>query len=96
MDLFCALSEYKNSPFFNEGNYRLAIRNDITSIVNIGTDFAQHGNYNYAVVCWLYVLNGGYDNAEAYSNLGVSYYYGNGIEQNFELAISFYKKAPDK
>ena len=75
-----ALSNYHNSLFYNEEWHRLAIEGDIDSIVNIGTDFARYEMMEYAVACWQYVINNGHGTAEAYSNLGVSYYYGNGVD----------------
>lgn len=91
-----ALSNYHNSLFYNEEWHRLAIEGDIDCIVNIGTDFAHSEMMEYAVACWQYVIDSGHGLAEAYSNLGVSYYYGNGVKQDYKKAVQYYQKAAAK
>ena len=91
-----ALSNYHNSLFYNEEWHRLAIEGDIDCIVNIGTDFARSEMMEYAVACWQYVIDSGHGLAEAYSNLGVSYYYGNGVKQDYKKAVQYYQKAAAK
>ncbi len=90
------LNNYPHCQYYNEQWYLLAMKNDIESIVNIGTDFARAEMPEYAVACWQYVIDSGYGTAEAYSNLGVSYYYGNGIEQDYKKAVQYYQKAAAK
>lgn len=91
-----ALSNYHNSLFYNEEWHRLAIEGDIDCIVNIGTDFARSEMMDYAVACWQYVIDTGHGTAEAYSNLGVSYYYGNGVSQDYNKAVQYYQRAAAK
>lgn len=91
-----ALSNYHNSLYYNEEWHRLAIDGDVASIVNIGTDFSRSEMMEYAVACWQYVIDTGQGTAEAYSNLGVSYYYGNGVKQDCKKAVQYYQKAAAK
>ena len=90
-----ALSNYHNSLYYNQEWYRLAIKGDIDSIVNIGTDFARSEMMDYAVACWQHVIDNGHGTAEAYSNLGVSYYYGNGVCQDYKKAVQYYQMAAE-
>lgn len=96
MSLQEALSNYHNSLYYNEEWHRLAIDGDVDSIVNIGTDFARSDMMDYAVACWQYVIDAGHGTAEAYSNLGVSYYYGNGVSQDYKKAVQYYQRAAAK
>ena len=96
MSLEDALLNYHNSPYYNKQLHVLAQDGDVDSIVNIGTDFARSGMMDYAVACWQYVVDIGHGTAEAYSNLGVSYYYGNGVKQDYNKAIQYYQKAAAK
>ncbi len=91
-----ALANYHNSLYYNKEWHRLAIDGDIDSIVNIGTDFARSEMMDYAVACWKYVIDIGHGTAEAYSNLGVSYYYGNGVSQDYMKAVQYYQRAAAK
>jgi TPR repeat protein len=91
-----ALANYHNSLYYNQEWHRLAIKGDIDIIVNIGTDFARSEMMEYAVACWQYVIDSGHGTAEAYSNLGVSYYYGNGVKQDYIKAVKYYQIAADK
>lgn len=91
-----ALSNYHNSLFYNEEWHKLAIEGDIDCIVNIGTDFARSEMMEYAVTCWQYVIDNGHGTAEAYSNLGVSYYYGNGVCHDYKKAVQYYQRAAAK
>lgn len=91
-----ALSNYHNIMYYNKEWHRRAIDGDVDSIVNIGTDFARSEMMEYAVACWQFVIDTGHGTAEAYSNLGVSYYYGNGVNQNFKKAVQYYQIAADK
>ena len=90
------LVNYHNSLYYNQEWHRLAIKGDIDSIVNIGTDFARSEMMDYAVACWQHVIDNGHSTAEAYSNLGVSYYYGNGIYQDYKKAVQYYQRAAAK
>ncbi len=91
-----ALSNYHNSLYYNEEWHKLAMDGDVDSIVNIGTDFARSEMMEHAVACWQYVIDTGHGIAEAYSNLGVSYYYGNGVKQDYKKAVQYYQKAAAK
>lgn len=96
MSLNDLLEEYTNSPFYNKEWHELALKGDIDSIVNIGTDYTRSEMMDYAITCWQYVIDIGKGTAEAYSNLGVSYYYGNGIQQDYKKAVQYYQKAAAK
>ena len=91
-----ALVNYHNSLYYNNEWHRLAIKGDIDSIVNVGTDFARSEMMDYAVACWQHVIDNGHGTAEAYSNLGVSYYYGNGVNQDYKKAVQYYQRAAAK
>lgn len=96
MSIEDVLKEYTNCMFYNDQWYRLAQNNDIDSIVNIGVDFERSEMMEYAIACWQYVIDIGKGTAEAYSNLGVSYYYGNGGNQDYRKAVQYYQKAAAK
>lgn len=91
-----ALINYPKSLFYNKQRHMLAQDGDIDSIVNIGTDFARSEMIDYAVTCWQYVIDIGHGTAESYSNLGVFYYYGNGVRQDCKKAVQYYQKAAAK
>ena len=91
-----ALTNYPNSLFYNKQRHMMAQDGDIDSIVNIGTYFAHSEMMEYAVACWQYVIDTGNGTAEAYSNLGVSYYYGNGVNQDYKKAVQYYQRAAAK
>ena len=96
MNIDEAINEYPNCLYYNKQWHVLAQNGDIDSIVNIGTDFARCEMMDYAVTCWQYVIDSGKGTAEAYSNLGVSYYYGNGVIQDYKKAVQYYQKAAAK
>lgn len=87
------INDYPNCLYYNEQWHKLAQNGDVDSIVNIGTDFARCEMMQQAVTCWKYIINSGKGTAEAYSNLGVSYYFGNGISQDYDKAVLCYQKA---
>lgn len=87
------INVYPNCLYYNEQWHKLAQKGDTNSIVNIGTDFARCEMMLHAVTCWKYIIDSGKGTAEAYSNLGVSYYYGNGVAQDYDKAVLYYKKA---
>ena len=91
-----ALSNYHNSLYYNKEWHKKAIDGDVDTIVNIGTDFARSEMMEYAVACWQYVIDTGQGTPEAYSNLGVSYYYGNGVNQDYKKAVQYYQRAAAK
>ena len=90
------LLEYRHCPFFNRQRYNDATNDNMVDIINVGCDFARAMMFEYAVSCWQYVINCGSDNPEALLNLGVSYYYGNGVKQDYKKAVSFYSRAAEK
>ena len=94
MDIINLLEVYKNDcPYFDDFKYLEVQNGDIISIVNIGADFARAGMFENAVKCWEYVANLGQGNSEVYSNLAVSYYYGNGVQQDYKKAVKYYQRA---
>lgn len=94
MDIRAILSDYTKLYYFNEDWYNKAMtENDTISIVNIGTDYAKAEMFEHAVVCWEYIANKGEGNADVFCNLGVSYYYGNGVKQDLKKAVSYYQRA---
>lgn len=92
MSIEDVLNEYHNSLYYNEQWLKLALNGDVDSIVNIGTDFARSEMIEYAITCWQYVIDSGKSSAEAYSNLGVSYYYGNGVNKITKRLFCIIKK----
>jgi len=77
--------------YFDERRYNEAMAGDDMSFCDIGMDFARGNEYDYAVDCWKNIEHK--DIAAVYNNLGVSYFYGNGVEQNFEKALEYYKRS---
>lgn len=90
-DIKLMIEEYKDCLYFNEDWYLDALQGDPISICDIGTDFAREQNYENAVQCWLYLDRINKADASTYCNLGVAYYYGNGIIQNIEKAVHYYQ-----
>ena len=93
MNINEVINDYPNCLYYNEQWHKLAHKGDTDSIVNIGTDFARCEMMQQAVTCWKYIIDSGKGTAEAYSNLGVSYYYGNGVAQDYDKAVLYYIKA---
>ncbi len=88
------LSNYKNCLFYDAERLKMALDGDVIEISNIGTDFARSQMFEDAVKCWEYIVDSGLStNPETYNNLGVSYYYGNGVDVNYEKAVHYYQKA---
>lgn len=95
MNIDEVIKDYPNCLHYNIQWHKLAQKGDIESIVNIGTDFARCDMMQHAVTCWKYLIDSNKGTAEAFSNLGVSYYYGNGVSQNYEQAVLYYQKAAE-
>lgn len=94
MDIKKVISDYMNYSFSYTEWYEKALYEDDTlSIINIGTDYAKAEMYEHAVTCWKYIADKGCGNPDVYSNLGVSYYYGNGVERDYKKAVSYYQRA---
>lgn len=92
MNLNDILATYK-SLFQNEERYNLASQGDNIEVCNVGTDFASVGMFKEAIGCWEYIVAQGTANADAYCNLGVCYYYGNGVEMDKRKAVRYYQRA---
>ena len=90
------LVNYKNCLFFDNKRLTKALNGDIVEISNIGTDFARSQMFEDAIKCWEYIISNMSTNPETYNNLGVSYYYGNGVDINYEKAVHYYEKAAAK
>ena len=94
MNINDLLEIYENEcPYYNNARYEEAKCGDLISIINVGTDFARSEMFKHAVDCWLYVADLGKGNADVFSNLGISYYYGNGVPQDYKKAVHYYQRA---
>lgn len=88
------LADYHSCSYYDENRMQAALNGDVIEISNIGTDFARCQMFTEANECWEYCIESRMPtNPEAYTNLGVSYFYGNGVEVNYEKAVHFYQKA---
>ena len=88
------LADYYNCFYYDETRMQAALNGDVIEISNIGTDFARSQMFAEAIECWEYIIESGMPTTpETYNNLGVSYFYGNGIEVNYEKAVHYYQKA---
>lgn len=73
--------------------YELNVEMDLC---NIGTDFAREGLFEEAIGMWTELIRSNKAIPEVYCNLGVSYFYGNGVEQDEEKAVHYYQLAAAK
>lgn len=88
------LAEYYNCIYYNDSRMNAALDGDVIEISNIGTDFAKSQMFTEAIECWEYIVESELPtNPETYNNLGVSYFYGNGVDVNYEKAVHYYQKA---
>lgn len=88
------LADYNNCFYYDENRMQAALKGDIKEISNIVTDFARSQMFVEAIECCEYIVESGMPTPpETYNNLGVSYFYGNGIEVNSEKAVHYYQKA---
>lgn len=87
------LKEYRECLFYDSNRYMRAKNGDNIELTNIGCDFARCEMFEQAIACWQLIEAEGHANAEVYINLGVSYYYGNGVPQNEVKAVSYYLQA---
>ena len=88
------LLNYKNCLFYDANRLKMALNGDAIEISNIGTDFARCQMFEDAVKCWEYIVDSEMPtNPETFNNLGVSYYYGNGVDINYKKAVHYYQKA---
>lgn len=58
---------------------------------DIGYKFYEKGNYKKALEVWVIEAEAG--NKEALYNIGLLYFFGNGVEKNLPLAFSYCQKA---
>ena len=88
------LADYYNCFYYDENRMQAALNGDVIEISNIGTDFARSQMFTEAIECWEFIVESGMStNPETYNNLGVSYFYGNGVGVNYEKAVHFFQKA---
>ena len=88
------LADYYNCFYYDETRMQAALNGDVIEISNIGTDFARSQMFAEAIECWEYIVESGMSTTpETYNNLGVCYFYGNGVEVNYEKAVHYYQKA---
>ncbi len=87
---------YQECPFYDKSSETEA-QNDVGGLCDIGADFARSEMYDWAVACWEYIV-GNTENvlSEVYVNLGVSYYYGNGVDVDYAKALHYYQLAAAK
>ena len=88
------LADYCNCFYYDENRMQAALNGDVVEISNIGTDFARIQMFTEAIECWDFIVESEKPTtSETYNNLGVSYFYGNGVEVNYEKAVHYYQKA---
>lgn len=89
------LADYHSCSYYDENRMQAALNGDVIEISNIGTDFAKCQMFTEANECWEYCIESRMPtNPEAYTNLGVSYFYGNGVEVNYEKRFTSIRKPP--
>lgn len=85
---------YRNCMYYDIAQEKDALNGDTIAICNIGTDLARCGLFSNAIMFWEYIIEKGLKpNVEAYTNLGVCYFYGNGVEIDQKKAVHYYQKA---
>lgn len=87
------LSIYHNCFFCDEERYMQAIAGNKYVICDIGMDFAVHSKFDEAIDCWINIEE--YNIPEVFNNLGVSYFYGNGVIVDQERALYYYRKSQE-
>jgi TPR repeat protein len=87
------IEKYINHPDFDELLYNEAKSGDNVAIHNIGCEFMRIGMMEEAIVCWEFLVQKGNANADSICNLGVSYFYGNGVPQDYKKAVYYYQRA---
>lgn len=75
------LKIYKEKSFYNETFYNEANAGDDVAFCNVGSDFAMNHHFREAFECWKNIELKKIP--EVYNNLGVSYFYGNGVVLNY-------------
>lgn len=93
-DLKKIVANYYKCFYYDEDRLQAALDGDAMEINNIGTDFVRSQMFSEAIECWKFLVESGMPNpSETYSNLGVSYFYGNGVEVNYKEAVYYFQKA---
>lgn len=74
------LENYTKCPSYDKSRAERAIGGDAIELANIGTDFAKNQMYEKAVTCWEHIIESDLPvDSSVYCNLGVCYFYGNGV-----------------
>lgn len=88
------LHDYSNCFYYDENRMKAALNGDVFELSNIGTDFIRCQMFTEAIKCWEFIVESEMSAPPAiYSNLGVCYFYGNGVDVNYEKAVNYYQKA---
>jgi TPR repeat protein len=69
----------------------MSITTNIVADNDIGYKYYQKGNYEKALKIWAVEAEEG--NKEAFYNIGLLYFFGNGVEKNLPLAFEYCQKA---
>ena len=69
----------------------MSISTDVLSDNDIGYKYYQKGNYEKALKIWAVEAEEG--NKEAIYNIGLLYFFGNGVEKNLSLAFEYCQKS---
>ena len=69
----------------------MSIPTNVLADNDIGYKYYQKGNYDKALKIWAVEADEG--NKEAFYNIGLLYFFGNGVEKNLSLAFEYCQKA---
>ena len=69
----------------------MSISTNLLADNDIGYKYYQKGNYDKALKIWAVEADEG--NKEAFYNIGLLYFFGNGVEKNLSLAFEYCQKA---
>ena len=69
----------------------MSISTNVLGDIDIGYKYYQKGNYEKALKIWTVEAEEG--NKEAFYNIGLLYFFGNGVEKNLPLAFEYCQKA---
>ena len=69
----------------------MSISTNLLADNDIGYKYYQKGNYEKALKIWTVEADEG--NKEAFYNIGLLYFFGNGVEKNLPLAFEYCQKA---
>jgi TPR repeat protein len=69
----------------------MSITTNVVAEDDIGYKYYQKGNYEKALKIW--AVEAGEGNKEAFYNIGLLYFFGNGVEKNLPLAFEYCQKA---